>query len=236
MRNDGSVTTSPRSSRDLVSAPQTTNLADLLERVLDKGIVIAGDITLSLGTVEVLTLKIRLLIASVDKAQQIGINWWQSDPFLSSRARELEEERNLLKERLERLERRLLAPTQEADREHVAAGQRSNAAAAYVLDPEGRMIAELKQLAHRPLQQLQEDVRPQALERAAQRPEDEQPQAPERASRPEAAQAEQPAGGRPPVELPKMTRRFSLPAMPLRMGNRPVSSPARLGVQTQAAT
>ncbi len=88
-------------------AYQPANLADLLERVLDKGIVIAGDITLSLGTVEVLTLKIRLLIASVDKAQEIGINWWQSDPALSSQARRLEEERDRLKERVDRLEARL---------------------------------------------------------------------------------------------------------------------------------
>ena len=80
------------------------NLADILERVLDKGIVIAGDITLTLGTVDILTLKIRLLIASVDKAQEIGINWWESDPALSSRARELEEENDDLRERLERLE------------------------------------------------------------------------------------------------------------------------------------
>jgi hypothetical protein len=88
-----------------ISGPmQPANLADLLERVLDKGIVIAGDISLSLGTVEVLTLKIRLLIASIDKAQEIGINWWQSDPSLSSRAKELEEERDELKGRLERLE------------------------------------------------------------------------------------------------------------------------------------
>ena len=87
-----------------VGPTQPANLADLLERVLDKGIVIAGDITLCLGTVEVLTLKIRLLIASIDKAQEIGINWWQSDPALSSRARELEEERDQLKERVDRLE------------------------------------------------------------------------------------------------------------------------------------
>src|SRR2546423_10029382 len=125
MRNDGSVTTSPRSSRDLVSAPETTNLADLLERVLDKGVVIAGDITISLGAVELLTLKIRLLIASIDKAREIGIDWWQSDPALSSRARarelasrtkeqELEGERDLLKERLARLERLLLASPRRA--------------------------------------------------------------------------------------------------------------------------
>ncbi|MFN8636744.1 MAG: gas vesicle protein [Chloroflexota bacterium] len=91
-------------SRPIVGPTQPANLADLLERVLDKGIVIAGDISLSLGTVEVLTLKIRLLIASIDKAQEIGINWWQSDPALSSKAKELEEERDDLKQRLERLE------------------------------------------------------------------------------------------------------------------------------------
>jgi hypothetical protein len=200
------VTRSPQSSRDLVSAPQTTNLADLLERVLDKGIVIAGDITLFLGGVQLLTLRIRLLVASIDKAQEIGINWWQFDPALSSRAsaraKELEQsenERNLLKERLDRLERMLLAPPQEAGRKLSEGRQRSNAAAAYVLDPEGRMIAELKQLAHRPLPQLQGEVRSQALERAMQPQEDEQPRAPERAPRPEAAQAEQPAGGGPPV-------------------------------------
>ena len=94
-------------TRPMVGPTQPANLADLLERVLDKGIVIAGDISLSLGTVEVLTLKIRLLIASIDKAQEIGINWWQSDPDLSSRARELEKERDDLRKRLERLESRL---------------------------------------------------------------------------------------------------------------------------------
>src|SRR5437762_8659543 len=80
------VVSAPESSRPLVSPPQTTNLADLLERVLDKGIVIAGDITLFLGGVQLLTLRIRLLVASIDKAQEIGINWWQFDPALSSRA------------------------------------------------------------------------------------------------------------------------------------------------------
>jgi hypothetical protein len=64
----------------------TTNLADLLERILDKGIVIAGDISISLIDVEVLTIKLRLLIASVDKAQEMGINWWRSDPWLSGQS------------------------------------------------------------------------------------------------------------------------------------------------------
>ena len=102
-------------NRHVVAATQPANLADLLERVLDKGIVIAGDITVSLGQVELLTLKIRLLIASIDKAQEIGINWWQSDPALSSRAKALEEERDLLKERLDRLEARLALQTGETE-------------------------------------------------------------------------------------------------------------------------
>jgi len=60
-----------------------TNLADILERVLDKGIVIAGDVTISLVGVELLNIKLRLLIASVDKAMEMGINWWAHDPYLS---------------------------------------------------------------------------------------------------------------------------------------------------------
>ncbi|MCJ7620591.1 MAG: gas vesicle protein [Anaerolineae bacterium] len=88
-------------------AIQATNLADILERVLDKGIVIAGDITISLVNVELLNIKLRLLVASVDKAMEMGINWWESDPFLSSRAKKLEEENRLLQERLERLEAKL---------------------------------------------------------------------------------------------------------------------------------
>jgi len=100
-------------------------LADLLERVLDKGIVIAGDISLSLGTVEVLTLKIRLLIASIDKAQEIGINWWQSDPDLSSHAKELEKERDDLRERLERLEKRLALRDGEQELDSTSEDQQS---------------------------------------------------------------------------------------------------------------
>ena len=117
---DRPVARSPAGSphnRHIVGASQPANLADLLERVLDKGIVIAGDVTISLGQVELLTLKIRLLIASVDKAQEIGIDWWRTDPALSSRAKALEEERDELKERLDRLEARLALQTGEADRE-----------------------------------------------------------------------------------------------------------------------
>src|SRR5436190_9329094 len=80
------------------------NLADILERVLDKGIVIAGDIQINLLDIELLTIKLRLLVASVERAQEMGINWWESDPALSSHARELEEENEDLRSRLERLE------------------------------------------------------------------------------------------------------------------------------------
>jgi len=80
-----------------------TGLADILERVLDKGIVIAGDIKISLADVELLTIKIRLLVCSVDKALEMGINWWQEDTYLSSKAREKE-----LTQQQETLDARLL--------------------------------------------------------------------------------------------------------------------------------
>ncbi len=83
---------------------QTSSLADILERVLDKGIVIAGDVKISLADIELLNIKIRLLVASVDKAREMGIDWWQSDPALSSNAARLLQENQLLQERLERLE------------------------------------------------------------------------------------------------------------------------------------
>lgn len=70
------------------SRRDSTSLAELLERILDKGIVIAGDISVSLVDIELLTIKLRLLIASVDKAREIGVNWWESDPWLSGRQRD----------------------------------------------------------------------------------------------------------------------------------------------------
>ncbi len=83
-----------------------TNLAEILERVLDKGIVIAGDIQIKIADIELLTIKIRLLVASVDKAMEMGINWWQTDSFLSSKAKEaeIEKENTELKKRLGKLE------------------------------------------------------------------------------------------------------------------------------------
>ncbi|NTV63925.1 MAG: gas vesicle protein [Oscillochloris sp.] len=95
------------SSYGLQHSNQSSNLADILERVLDKGIVIAGDISISLVGVELLSIKVRLLVASVDKAAEMGINWWQSDPQLSTNARQLETENKLLQDRLARLEQRL---------------------------------------------------------------------------------------------------------------------------------
>jgi hypothetical protein len=80
-----------------------TQLADVLERVLDKGIVIAGDIKVELLDIELLTIKVRLLVASADKAREMGIDWWQGDPFLSSRANG----KGGLEERMRKLEEKL---------------------------------------------------------------------------------------------------------------------------------
>jgi Gas vesicle protein len=88
-----------------VTSLQTTNLADLLDRILDKGLVIVGDIKIDLVEVELLTIKIRLLIASVDKAKSIGINWWEGDPFLKANDfKKMAAENEELKKRLLRLE------------------------------------------------------------------------------------------------------------------------------------
>ena len=83
-----------------------TGLADILERVLDKGIVIAGDIKIQIADIDLLTSKIRLLVASVDKAMEMGINWWQEDTYLSTKAREKElvQQQETLEARLEKLE------------------------------------------------------------------------------------------------------------------------------------
>ncbi|MBU0880976.1 MAG: gas vesicle protein [Candidatus Omnitrophica bacterium] len=95
----------------MMHATEATNLADILERVLDKGIVIAGDIKISIADVDLLNIKIRLLIASVDKAMEMGINWWQQDSYLSTKAKEteIEKENAALKKRLDRLEEKIKA-------------------------------------------------------------------------------------------------------------------------------
>ena len=84
--------------------PAPSNLADVLERVLDKGIVIAGDIKVNLLDIELLTIKIRLLVVSVDKAQEMGIDWWRNDPMFNARAEELESENRQLRQRLREID------------------------------------------------------------------------------------------------------------------------------------
>ncbi|GGB35639.1 gas vesicle protein [Virgibacillus dakarensis] len=91
---------------------KTDTIVDVLEKILDKGVVIAGDITVGIADVELLTIKIRLIVASVDKAKEIGLDWWEADPYLSSKASEtnnkaLEEENKKLNDRLQRLEQKL---------------------------------------------------------------------------------------------------------------------------------
>ncbi|MFM6849180.1 MAG: gas vesicle protein [Terrabacter sp.] len=83
---------------------QPASLADILERVLDKGIIIAGDIRVNLLDIELLTIKLRLLVVSVDKAAEMGIDWWRHDPMLTVRERGLDEENRLLRERVAQLE------------------------------------------------------------------------------------------------------------------------------------
>ncbi|RHW33210.1 gas vesicle protein [Lysinibacillus yapensis] len=94
---------------------QSSTIVDVLEKILDKGVVIAGDISVGIADVELLTIKIRLIVASIDKAKEIGMDWWETDPYLTSKATEntkaLEEENRRLLERLETLEKRLPAKT-----------------------------------------------------------------------------------------------------------------------------
>ncbi|NKI42307.1 gas vesicle protein [Streptomyces physcomitrii] len=101
--------------------PTTSNLADILERVLDKGIVIAGDIKIDLLDIELLTIRLRLFVASVETARKAGIDWWETDPALSTRAArdEMEQENRMLRERLEALE------SGDRDRERESAGERN---------------------------------------------------------------------------------------------------------------
>ena len=98
------------SSRDLVQprgGPAPAQLSDVLERILDKGIVIAGDIQINLLDIELLTIRLRLLVASADKAREMGIDWWQGDPFYSSRGLN----RSGVERRLQALEEKAGLPT-----------------------------------------------------------------------------------------------------------------------------
>ena len=90
---------------------RSTGLVDVLDRVLDKGLVIAGDIRVSLAEVELLTIRIRLMICSIDKAEQIGLDWWKYDHHLSPGKHALSAENEELKKQIRMLERKLLTAT-----------------------------------------------------------------------------------------------------------------------------
>ena len=92
------------SERSTLITARPPGLVDVLDRILDKGLVIAGDIKVSLANVELLTLQIRLLVCSIDKAEQIGLNWWRYDTNLTTRAARAEAENLELRERLSELE------------------------------------------------------------------------------------------------------------------------------------
>jgi hypothetical protein len=92
---------------ELVHPSRTHGLVDILDRVLDKGLVIAGDIKINLANVELLTIQVRLLVCSIDKAEQIGLNWWRSDPRLTNTATPSLASVQHLEERLDRIERQL---------------------------------------------------------------------------------------------------------------------------------
>ena len=96
--------------KSLTHSTNSTTVADLLERLLDKGIVISGDIRIRLVEVELLTLEIRLLICSVDKAVEMGLDWWSGNPAFDSRARVPALVAPDMEERLKRLEARLEIP------------------------------------------------------------------------------------------------------------------------------
>nr|AHE14613.1 putative gas vesicle protein [uncultured bacterium] len=94
-----------RGTTQPAASSRGTSLADLLERVLDRGVVIAGDVVVSVLDIELLTLKLRLLVVSADTAREMGINWWEHDPFLTGEGRRLQEENRELRRKLDALER-----------------------------------------------------------------------------------------------------------------------------------
>jgi hypothetical protein len=111
---------------DLQGSPSRGNagLVDILDRVLDKGLVVAGDIKVSLAEVELLTIRIRLMICSIDKAESIGLDWWKYDRYLSPGREQVMQENLELREQLRLLERRLAALTRSSGRRGRALGSR----------------------------------------------------------------------------------------------------------------
>jgi hypothetical protein len=98
----GTGALTPSGSATISGAESATNLADVLERVLDKGVVIAGDIKINLLDIELLTIKLRLIIASVETARRMGLRWWETDPWLAGG--DQDEDHRSLRERVRRLE------------------------------------------------------------------------------------------------------------------------------------
>jgi len=103
---------------DFSGNPNRTSagLVDVLDRVLDKGLVVAGDIRVSLAEVELLTIRIRLMVCSIDKAEQIGLDWWKYDRNLSPGREEVVRENLQLRQQLEALEQRVAALTRSTGR------------------------------------------------------------------------------------------------------------------------
>lgn len=117
------------------SRGEPANLGDILERVLDRGIVIAGDIRINLLDIELLTIKLRLLVVSVETARELGIDWWVNDPWLSPERDDLVKENRQLRERLEALGhgdddrnggRRALGRREDSREEAASHGRRRN--------------------------------------------------------------------------------------------------------------
>jgi hypothetical protein len=101
----GGASNLPQSSGGgLGGGHQSTNLGEILERVLDKGLVIAGDIQVNLLDIELLTIKVRLVIASLETAKEVGIDWWEHDPWLTGKNSDVELENRKLRERIAELE------------------------------------------------------------------------------------------------------------------------------------
>jgi len=109
-----------------LSGSRSTGLVDILDRVLDKGLVVAGDIKVSLAEVELLTIRIRLMICSIDKAEAIGLDWWKYDRHLSPGREQVMQENLELREQLRLLERRITALTRTTERRGRAHGSKQD--------------------------------------------------------------------------------------------------------------
>ena len=109
-----------------LSGSRSTGLVDILDRVLDKGLVVAGDIKVSLAEVELLTIRIRLMICSIDKAEEIGLDWWKYDRHLSPGREQVMQENLELREQLRLLERRITALTRTTGRRGRAAAPKQD--------------------------------------------------------------------------------------------------------------